>query len=71
MVKKWVETRLGWFCLDLSKTCSTVDNTTATLGYKNESYGTELEDLSCPLYAYHTLSQIEKDIYNGKTNSKQ
>ena len=44
---------------------------TRKLGNKTESYRTEVEDLSCPLYAYHTLSEIEKDIYNGETNSKQ
>ena len=45
---------------------------TRKLGNKTEAYRTEVEDLSCPLYAYHTLSQKEKDIYNGKTkNSKQ
>ena len=44
---------------------------TRKLGTKTESYRTEVEDLSCPLYAYNTLSEIEKEIYNGKTNSKQ
>ena len=45
---------------------------TRKLGNKTEAYRTEVEDLSSPLYAYHTLSQIEKDIYNAKTkNSKQ
>ena len=44
---------------------------TRKLGTKTEAYRTEVEDLSYPLYAYHTLSQTEKEIYNGKTNSKQ
>jgi len=41
------------------------------LGNKTEAYRTEVEDLSSPLYAYHTLSKTEKDIYNGETNSKR
>jgi len=68
---EWVQTRLGWFCLDLRKTCSIEDNTKATIGNKTESYMTEEEGLSSPLYAYHTLSEIEKEIYNGKANSKR
>mgnify|MGYP003118891451 CR=1 FL=1 len=44
---------------------------TRKLGTKTESYRTEVEDLSSPLYAYHTLSEIEKAIYNGETNSEQ